>query len=49
MEREENSIFPRIELFRAPEGVRNVARFVLNRLYLDAPAFPLIPHEEEEA
>ena len=45
MEREEpESIFPRINLFQAPEAVVNVARFVLNRIY-DIPA---VPQEEKE-
>lgn len=48
MDREQDSIFPRMNLFLAPEKVINVARFVLNRLYLDAPAFPYLPHEEDE-
>lgn len=29
--------FPRIELFRAPEAVTRIAKFVLDRLYLDVP------------
>lgn len=41
----EQSIFPRIELFQAPERVLNAARFVLDRLYFDVPAQPEIREE----